>query len=77
MSLLFVRDGKRGKNPVTLLPGKIVEPLSAHLEMVRRQYGADLANGAGRVESHWAKERNYPSAPQEWGWRWVSLATWV
>jgi len=72
---IVVRDGKGGKDRVTLLPGKVVEPLRAHLEMVRRQHEADLANGAGSVELPWAIERKYTRAPWEWGWQWVFPAT--
>ena len=72
---IVVRDGMGGKDRVTLLPGKVVEPLRAHLEMVRGQHGADLAQGAGSVELPWAIERKYPRAPWEWGWQWIFLAT--
>jgi hypothetical protein len=39
-----------GKDRITPVPAKVVEPLRAHLEMVREQHGADLAQGAGSVE---------------------------
>jgi integrase len=72
---IVVRDGKGGKDRITLLPAKVVEPLRAHLEMVRRQHSWDLAHGAGSVELPWAIERKYPRAPWEWGWQWVFPAT--
>jgi len=72
---IVVRDGKGGKDRVTLLPAKMVEPLRVHLERVRGQHGADLAHGAGSVELPWAMERKYPRAPWEWGWQWVFPAT--
>jgi integrase len=72
---IVVRDGKGGKDRVTLLPEKVAEPLRAHLEMVRKQHEADLASGAGSVELPWAIERKYPRAPWEWGWQWVFPAT--
>ena len=72
---IVVRDGKGGKDRVTLLPARVVEPLRAHLEMVRRQHEADLANGAGSVELPWAIERKYTRAPWEWGWQSVFPAT--
>ena len=72
---IVVRDGKGGKDRVTLLPEKVAEPLRAHLRMVRKQHEADLAGGAGSVELPWAVERKYPRAPWEWGWQWVFPAT--
>jgi integron integrase len=72
---VVVRDGKGGKDRVTLLPAKVVEPLRMHLERMRRQYDRDLANGAGSVELPWAIERKYPRAPWDWGWQWVFPAT--
>jgi integron integrase len=72
---IVVRDGKGGKDRVTLLPAKVVEPLRIHLEKMRRQHDRDLANGAGSVELPWAIERKYPRGPWEWGWQWVFPAT--
>ena len=41
-SEITVRDGKGRKDRVTMLPGKVKEPLIAHLERVRAQHGRDL-----------------------------------
>jgi len=64
-----------GKDRVTLLPVRVVEPVRAHLGVVRRQHEADLASGAGSVELPWAIERKYPRAPWKWGWQWIFPAT--
>ena len=72
---IVVRDGKGGKDRVTLLPEKVAKPLRAHLERVREQHEADRASGAGSVELPWAIERKYARAPWEWGWQWVFPAT--
>jgi integron integrase len=72
---IVVRDGKGGKDRVTLLPVRVVELLRAHLGVVRRQHEADLAGGAGSVELPWAIERKYPRAPWEPGWQWIFPAT--
>jgi integron integrase len=72
---IVVRDGKGGKDRITLLPGRVEAPLSAHLEVVHRQHVDDLAHGLGSVELPWAIERKYPRAPWEWGWQWVFPAT--
>ncbi len=70
-----VRDGKGRKDRITLLPAKVVGPLTAHLEPVRKQHADDLRIGAGSVELPEALERKYPSAPWEWGWQWFFPAT--
>jgi integrase len=44
---ITVRDGKGGKDRVTLLPLQLKEPLAAHLERVRMQHQVDLRKGAG------------------------------
>ena len=72
---LTIRDGKGGKDRVTLLPVRLVAPLSTHLERVRTQHENDLARGLGSVELPQALERKYSRAPFEWGWQWVFPAT--
>ena len=46
---IAVRDGKGGKDRVTMLPAAVGTPLQAHLEKVRRQHAKDLARGLGRA----------------------------
>ena len=70
-----VRDGKGRKDRVTMLPARLVEPLSRHLEDVKRLHDADLAAGGGWVALPDALARKYPSAGREWGWQWVFPAT--
>jgi integron integrase len=72
---LTVRDGKGGKDRVTMLPSAIKEDLVAQLERVRKQHSRDLTGGGGWVELPWALGRKYPNAGREWGWQWVFPAT--
>jgi integron integrase len=72
---LLVRDGKGGKDRVTLLPSGLRGPLQTHLARVSDQHGRDLERGLGSVELPMALERKYPRAPFEWGWQWVFPAT--
>ena len=44
---ILVRDGKEEKDRVTMLPGKLVEPLRAHQERVRLLHASDLREGYG------------------------------
>ena len=72
---IVVRDGKGGKDRVTLLPASLQDSLVSHLERVCNQHQSDLAQGMGSVELPTAIERKYPRAPWEWGWQWVFPAT--
>jgi integron integrase len=68
---VLVRDGKGGKDRVTMLPDRIVDPLRDHLARARRVHEADLAAGYGEVYLPFALERKYPQAGTEWGWQYV------
>jgi integron integrase len=70
-----VRDGKGGKDRVTLLPAAVKGPLLDHLTRVKAQHEADLAAGCGSVALPGALRAKYPTAPVEWGWQWVFPAT--
>ncbi len=72
---LIVRNGKGEKDRVTMLPQKLVNPLKAHLQQVRRLHTADLKVGAGFVELPYALRRKYPRAARDWGWQWLFPAT--
>ncbi|MDP1572843.1 MAG: integron integrase [Pseudomonadota bacterium] len=68
---IVVRDGKGGKDRVTMLPSSLAERLSAHLAVVKAQHVADLALGKGEVWLPDALALKYPSAPREWAWQYV------
>ena len=68
---LTVREGKGGKDRRTILPARVGEQISIHLEQVRRLHRADLVEGHGRVRLPQALARKYANAPLEWGWQWV------
>jgi len=68
---VLVRDGKREKDRVTMLPGPAIEPLRAHLVRVKALHVRDIASGHGDVELPDALFRKYPKAPYEWGWKFV------
>ena len=69
--LLFVRDGKGGKDRSTLLAKSVKERLREHLARVRVLHEQDLAAGAGEARLPDALERKYPQAGREWGWQFV------
>ena len=68
---ITVRDGKGGKDRLTVLPGRASDRLRSHLEKVYRVHQDDLAGGAGSVLMPDALARKYPNASREWGWQWV------
>jgi integron integrase len=68
---ILVRDGKGAKDRVTMLPSSLIEPLRAHLVLVRQLHEQDLAVGLGAVYLPYALERKYPNAPREWAWQYV------
>jgi integron integrase len=72
---LMVRDGKGGKDRVTMLPAALNGPLLDHLARVKGQHVADLAAGRGSVALPGALRTKYPNAPVEWPWQWVFPAT--
>ena len=72
---LLVRDGKGGKDRVTMLPGAVRGPLLDHLKRVRVQHDVDEAAGRGAVALPGALRAKYPNAATEWAWQWVFPAT--
>lgn len=72
---IFVREGKGGKDRVTMLPENLIEPLRSHLTRVKKLHGKDLEEGFGRVELPYALERKYPNADREWAWQYVFPAS--
>ncbi len=69
--LLFVRDGKGGKDRTTVLPDAVKKPLRLHFEKVRSLHEKDLTGGYGEVNLPDALERKYPNAPKQWHWQYV------
>jgi integron integrase len=68
---IVVRDGKGGKDRVTMLPASLADRLKAHLAVVKSQHEADLSLGKGEVWLPDALAVKYPNAPKEWGWQYV------
>ena len=68
---ILVRDGKGEKDRVTMLPGKLIEPIRAHLERVRVLHANDLREGYGETHLPYALARKYPRAGREWHWQYV------
>jgi integron integrase len=68
---ITVREGKGGKDRVTVLPSVVEEPLKEHLEEVKNRYERDLKIGGGYVTLPGRLEAKYSNANREWYWQWV------
>lgn len=68
---IIVRDGKGGKDRLTVMPTKLIEPLQKQLGTARKIHEQDLRRGLGRVEMPFALSRKYPNAESEWAWQYV------
>jgi integron integrase len=68
---IIVREGKGGKDRVTMLPESVLEPLKRHLAKVKALHEEDLAAGGGDVYLPFALDKKYPNAEREWGWQYV------
>jgi len=68
---ILVRDGKGGKDRVTMLPEPVASPLQAHLGRVRALHQRDLSAGCGELWLPDALARKYRGAARQWGWRFV------
>ena len=68
---LLVRDGKGGKDRVTVLPENLLLPLQQQMARAHALHDRDLAAGGGAVWLPDALAVKYPSAPRAWGWQWV------
>lgn len=68
---LLVRDGKGGKDRVTMLPAQLVEPLRVQIAWRKLLHQEDLAKGGGDVWLPAALATKYPAAPFAFGWQYV------
>ncbi len=72
---ITIRDGKGGKDRVTMLPGSCKQALSEHLQRMRQLHLADLRKGLGRAPLPDALARKYRGADGEWAWQYVFPAS--
>lgn len=68
---ILIRDGKGGKDRVTMLPAALAGPLHEHLARRRILYADDFAAGRAEVWLPDALAKKYPNAATEWGWQFV------
>jgi integron integrase len=68
---VVVRDGKGGRDRVTMLPAVLLAPLRSQLVAARGAYDHDRRRDQPGVALPYALERKYPNAGRAWGWYWV------
>lgn len=68
---ILVRDGKGGKDRVTVLPENLLLPLRQQVALARTAHDAELRAGFGTVWLPDALALKYPKASLAWGWQWV------
>lgn len=61
---IWIRDGKGGKDRVTMLPESLKVSIQNHLKETLGLHEKDLAEGWGRVQLPAALARKYPNAPR-------------
>jgi integron integrase len=68
---IVVRDGKGGKDRVTMVPARLAEALRAKIASTRALHEADLVAGRGEVWLPDALAVKYPGAARAFGWQYV------
>jgi len=68
---ITIREGKGGKDRITMLPLSLKEPLREYLLKVKQAHDTDLLEGFGNVQLPFALDRKYPQAEKEWKWQYV------
>lgn len=68
---ITVREGKGGKDRITMLPVNLAKALERELAKVRAQHEEDVARGLGEVYLPNALARKFPGASRELGSQYV------
>lgn len=66
---IIVRDGKGGKDRVTVLPAALLTPMRQQLRRAHLLHQRDLDEGYGRAYLPHALAIKYSAADQEWAWQ--------
>jgi integron integrase len=68
---LIVRDGKGGKDRVTVVPAALQESLGRHLAELKAWFDRERQRGQPGVSLPQALARKYPNAGCQWGWQYL------
>jgi integron integrase len=68
---LIVREGKGGKDRVTMLPATLATPLRAHLARLRAWFEEERRREQPGVSLPYRLSRKYPQAGTQWRWQYL------
>jgi integron integrase len=68
---LTVRNGKGGKDRVTVIPNELVLPLREHLRQLEAWFNRERAANSPGVSVPDALKKKYPAAPTSFAWHWL------
>ena len=68
---ITIREGKGGRDRVTMIPVQLAEPLRQQIEKAARIHAEDLSAGAGQVYLPDALVRKAPGKARELGWQYL------
>ena len=68
---IIVRNGKGGKDRITLLPDELIPQVKHQIERAWTYHRQDLEQGYGEVYLPFALSRKYPNAGKEFGWQYL------
>jgi len=68
---LMVRNGKGGKDRVTVIPERMIEPLQEHLRALNAWFHRERQAGTPGASMPTALKRKYPEGPVSWPWQWL------
>jgi integron integrase len=68
---LLVRNGKGGKDRITVIPGELVIPFREHLRQLEAWFNREREANSPGVSVPDALKKKYPAAPTTFGWHWV------
>jgi integron integrase len=71
---LIIRDGKGGKDRVTMLPDSLLDAMKTQLQLRREWHEQDVIINKVDVWLPDALAIKYPNASKEWGWQYVFAA---
>jgi integron integrase len=72
---LIVREGKGGKDRITMLPAALTTALRAHLSRLHAWYEEERRQGRPGVWLPGALAKKYPQAATQWGWQYLFPAS--
>ena len=68
---ITVRNGKGGKDRITMLPEELILQIKQQIERARSYHQYDLEQGFGEVYLPFALIRKYPNAGKEFAWQYL------